>query len=84
MVRLKCSRCEQPDQYRQATLIEKYHGDIRLPELLHKIAADRPKVGAKGNDPCTIRNSLADPSGLIAATTTRLRFAFYETRTPPD
>jgi hypothetical protein len=27
-------------------------GDIPLPDLLHKVAADCPKMDALGNDPC--------------------------------
>jgi hypothetical protein len=52
MVRLSCSKCDRSGQYRKASLIEKYGADISLPELLHRIAADCPKMDALGNDPC--------------------------------
>jgi hypothetical protein len=55
MVRLSCSKCERSGQYRKATLIEKYGAAIPLPELLHKIAADCPKMSARGNNPCGAR-----------------------------
>ncbi len=52
MVRLKCSKCGRSGQYRKATLIEKYGSDVSLPDLLHKIASECPKMDALGNDPC--------------------------------
>jgi hypothetical protein len=52
MVRLKCSKCGRSGQYRKAALIEKYGRDIPLPDLLHKIASECPKMDALGNDPC--------------------------------
>ena len=56
LVRLKCSKCGRSGQYRKAKLIEKYGRDIPLPELLHMIAADCPKMDALGNDPCGIHH----------------------------
>ena len=55
MVRLQCSKCGRSGQYRKTTLIEKYGRDIPLPDLLHKIAADCPKMDRLGNDPCGVR-----------------------------
>ncbi len=52
MVRLKCWKCDRSGQYRKAVLIEKYRADALLPDLLHRIAADCPKMDALGNDPC--------------------------------
>ena len=52
MVRLKCNKCNRAGQYRKATLIEKYWRDIPLPDLLHMIGTDCPKMDALGNDPC--------------------------------
>ncbi len=52
MVRLKCWKCGRSGQYRKGTLIEKYGADARLPDLLHKIASECPKMDALGNDPC--------------------------------
>ena len=49
-VRLHCGKCDRQGQYRKATLIEKYGGDIALPDLLRLIAADCPKSTARGND----------------------------------
>ena len=33
LVRLACGRCDRRGQYRKAGLLEKYGGDIGLPEL---------------------------------------------------
>ena len=52
LVRLKCWKCDRSGQYRKAALIEKFGTDIPLPDLLHKIAADCPRMDALGNDPC--------------------------------
>lgn len=52
MVRLKCWKCERSGQYRKAALIDRYGSDVRLPDLLHMVAADCPKMDALGNDPC--------------------------------
>jgi hypothetical protein len=52
MVRLKCWKCGRSGQYLKATLIDKYGADARLPDLLHKIASECPKMDALGNDPC--------------------------------
>ncbi len=52
MVRLKCSKCGRSGQYRKTELIDRYDADVRLPDLLHMIAADCPKTDALGNDPC--------------------------------
>jgi hypothetical protein len=54
MVRLKCSKCGRSGQYRKAKLIEKYGAAVPLPDLLHKICADCPKMDALGNDPCGV------------------------------
>jgi hypothetical protein len=50
MERLKCSKCGRSGQCRKATLIDRCGGDIVLPELLRRIAADCPKVDALGSD----------------------------------
>ena len=52
MVRLKCSKCGRSGHYRKAALIEKYGANVPLPDLLHRISADCPKMAALGNDPC--------------------------------
>ena len=52
MLRLKCWKCGRSGQYRKAALIEKYGAGVPLPDLLHKIASDCPKMDALGNDPC--------------------------------
>jgi hypothetical protein len=52
MVRLQCSKCGRSGQYRKAALIEKYGRDVSLPDLLHMIGANCPKIDALGNDPC--------------------------------
>jgi hypothetical protein len=52
MVRLRCAKCGRSGQYRKATLIENYGADVPLPDLLHKIGANCPKMDALGNDPC--------------------------------
>ncbi len=52
MLRLKCSKCGRSGQYRKAALIEKHGADVPLPDLLHRMCADCPKMDALGNDPC--------------------------------
>ncbi len=52
MVRLKCWKCDRSGQYRKATLIQRYGADAPLPDLLHKIASECPKMDTLGNDPC--------------------------------
>ena len=52
LVRLRCAKCGRSGQYRKATLIENYGADVPLPDLLHKIGANCPKMDALGNDPC--------------------------------
>ena len=51
MMRLKCWKCDRSGQYRKTALIEKYGTDVPLPDLLHMIAANCPKMDALGNDP---------------------------------
>ncbi len=51
-VRLSCWKCARAGQYRKTTLIEKYGADVRLPDLLHRIVTDCPKMDALGDDPC--------------------------------
>ncbi len=55
MVRLACSKCDRIGQYRKTTLMARYGGDTRLPDLLHNIGADCPKMDTLGNDPCGAR-----------------------------
>ncbi len=55
MVRLSCWKCDRSGQYRKTTLIEKYGADTRLPDLLHTICANCPKMDMLGNDPCGAR-----------------------------
>jgi hypothetical protein len=55
MVRLTCSKCGRSGQYRKTTLIGKHGREIPLPDLLHKVAADCPKMDTLGNDPCGVR-----------------------------
>ena len=54
-VNLSCDKCGRVGQYRKSTLIDKYGGVVRLPNLLKLIAADCGRVGAPGNDPCGAR-----------------------------
>jgi hypothetical protein len=53
-VRLACSKCDRIGQYRKATLMARYGGDTRLPDLLHTICANCPKMDMLGNDPCGV------------------------------
>lgn len=55
MVRVSCSKCGRSGRYRKATLIERYGAATALPDLLHRIATDCPKMGPLGNDPCGAR-----------------------------
>jgi hypothetical protein len=54
MVRFKCSKCGRSGHYRKEAPIEKYGADVPLPDLLHMICADCPKMDALGNDPCGV------------------------------
>ncbi len=52
MVRLRCAKCGRSGQYRKATLIARYGRAARLPDLLHTICANCPKMDVLGTDPC--------------------------------
>ncbi len=54
MVRLRCAKCGRSGQYRKAALIEKCGRGAPLPDLLHKVASECPKMDALGNDPCGV------------------------------
>ena len=54
MVRLRCAKCGRSGQYRKATLIGKHGCDIALPDLLHFVGANCPKMDTLGNDPCGV------------------------------
>jgi hypothetical protein len=53
IVRLSCEKCGRSGQYRKQTLVERYGGDIRLPDLREEIA----QCGRKGqtHDACMVR-----------------------------
>jgi len=53
LVRLACGRCDRRGQYRKAGLLEKYGGDIGLPELRHLLAD------------CPRRDKLGDTCGVL-------------------
>jgi hypothetical protein len=38
MVRLACDLCPRRGQYRKETLIEKFGGDVLMPDMRHAIA----------------------------------------------
>ncbi len=54
MVRLQCAKCGRSGQYRKATLTQKYGADVPLPDLLHRVASECPKMDMLGNDPCGV------------------------------
>ena len=53
MVGLSCEKCGRSGQYRKQKLIERYGGDIRLPDLRWEIAQCRPH--GQMRDACTVR-----------------------------
>ena len=53
MVVVTCDRCDMQGKYRKARLISRYGPDIRLPDMLRKIAPDCEKRGL-GNDQCGV------------------------------
>ena len=56
-VKIVCDRedCDRAGQYPKRVLVDRYGPNIRLPDLLRKIAADCPKSGGLGNDMCGAR-----------------------------
>jgi hypothetical protein len=61
IVRLSCEKCGRAGQYRKQTLVERYGGDIRLPDLREEIA----QCGRKGqtHDACMVRYVDLVPQG---------------------
>ena len=53
-VQLVCDKCGRQGRYRKATLIDKYGGDVALPDLLRLIADDCPKKATHGSDLCGV------------------------------
>lgn len=52
LVRIACTKCDRRGQYQRRTLFAEHHPDIALPDLLHRIAADCPRMTGRGNDRC--------------------------------
>jgi hypothetical protein len=53
IVRLSCEKCGRSGQYRKQTLVERYGGDIRLPDLREEIAKCRRH--GQTHDACKVR-----------------------------
>jgi hypothetical protein len=52
---IECERCGRRGRYNVARLMEKY-GDVKLPDLLHTLAADCPKANtASFRERCRVR-----------------------------
>ena len=67
-IEIDCQKCGRTGRYRKATLIDKYGGDIVLPDLLALLASD-----------CEFRNKLGDQGcGAIYPTLGRV-----QKRNPP-
>jgi IS1 family transposase len=53
IVRLSCEKCVRSGQYRKQKLIERYGGDMRLPDLRQEIAQCRRH--GQMHDACMVR-----------------------------
>jgi hypothetical protein len=64
MLDATCSRCEHCGRLRVSRLIEQ-HGDMRLPELRHILAADCPRAAAASiSERCDVYYPQLDRLGL--------------------
>ena len=54
-IEIVCDRCERRGRYRKATLLERYGGDVVMPEVLARVSADCPKRAGLGADVCGVR-----------------------------
>lgn len=54
VVELRCTKCERHGRYSKASLIAEHGGEIGLPDLRAKLAADCPKMQTRvGGNPCS-------------------------------